>query len=133
MQAPRGRQLKIHGNIVNVPANVNDTVSILPRLQSQNCTIKINLKRKLQYKSSALSLIARPHKVFQVACWLIENSELYKDEGIVLNNDWLTEYRNELNQLEHQSEVQIVTPNMLENINNALCSSFYNTSFKIKI
>lgn len=27
MQAPRGRQLKIHGNIVNVPADVTHTAS----------------------------------------------------------------------------------------------------------
>ena len=50
MQAPRGKQLKIHGNIVNVPANV----------ASEAATIKVNLKRKLQYKSSALSLNVRP-------------------------------------------------------------------------
>ena len=34
MQAPRGKQLKILGNIVNVPADVSHTVSMLPRLQS---------------------------------------------------------------------------------------------------
>lgn len=32
MQALRGRQLKIHGNIVNMPADVTHTVSMLPRL-----------------------------------------------------------------------------------------------------
>ena len=36
MQAPRGRQLKINGNIVNVPADVTHTVSILP----EDCRIK---------------------------------------------------------------------------------------------
>ena len=45
MQAPRGRQLKIYGNIVNVPADVTHTVSVLPRLQNQTATIKVNLKR----------------------------------------------------------------------------------------
>ena len=67
MQAPRGRQLKIHGNIVNVPADVTHTVSMLPRLPSETGTIKVNLKRKLQYKSSALSLNVRPHKVVEPA------------------------------------------------------------------
>lgn len=57
MQAPRGRQLKIHGNIVNVPADVTHTVIILPRLQNQTATIKVNLKRMLKYKSSASSLM----------------------------------------------------------------------------
>lgn len=41
MQAPRGRQLKIHGDIVNVPADITHTVSMLPRLQSEASTIKI--------------------------------------------------------------------------------------------
>ena len=56
MQAPRGKQLKINGNIVNVPADVANTVSMLPRLPSETSTIKVNFKRRLQYKSSALSL-----------------------------------------------------------------------------
>ena len=30
MQAPRGNQLKIKGNFVNVPADVNNTVNALP-------------------------------------------------------------------------------------------------------
>jgi len=56
MQAPRGRQFKIHGNVVIVPAEVSNTVDMLPRLPSETGTIKVNLKKKLQYKSSALSL-----------------------------------------------------------------------------
>ena len=48
MQAPRGKQLKINGNIVNVPADVANTVSMLPRLPSETSTIKVNLKRRLQ-------------------------------------------------------------------------------------
>ena len=67
MQAPRGRQLKIHGNIVNVPADVAYSVTMLPQLHSQTATIKVNLKHKLQYKSSALSLNVRPDKVVQAA------------------------------------------------------------------
>ena len=61
MQAPRGKQLKINGNIDNVPADITNTVSMLPRLPDETGTIKVNLKRKLQYKSSALSLNVRPH------------------------------------------------------------------------
>ena len=89
MQAPRERQLKIHGNVVNVPAEVSDTVIMLPRLPSDTGTIKVNLKRKLQYKSSALSLNIKPHKVIQVANCLVSNSSFYKQEGITINQDWL--------------------------------------------
>ena len=78
MQVPRGRQFKIHGNVVNVPAEVSETVNMLPRLPSETGTIKVNLKRRLQYKSSALSLNIRPHKVVQAANWLVTNSTLYR-------------------------------------------------------
>ena len=101
MQAPRGRQLKIHGNIVNVPADVTHTVSMLPRLPSETGTIKVNLKRKLQYKSSASSLNVRPHKVVEAADWLMTNSSLYKDEGISFNPQWVNQYNEEIVWHEH--------------------------------
>ena len=49
MQAPRGKQFKITGNVVNVPADVTTTVNMLPRLPQQTSTIKVQLKRRLQY------------------------------------------------------------------------------------
>ena len=39
--APRGNQLKIKGNVVNVPADVNNTVNVLPRLPEESGTIKV--------------------------------------------------------------------------------------------
>ena len=118
MQAPRGRQLKIHGNIVNVPADVAHTVTMLPRLHSQTATIKVNLKRKLQYKSSALSLNVRPDKVVQAAKWLMSNSRLYKDEGIVFNEDWANSYVTEVAQLENDDNEMECNDNLSENLNN---------------
>ena len=88
MQAPRGMQLKINGNVVNVPADVINTVNLLPRLPGQSGTIKVQLKRRLQYKSSALALNIRPHKVLQAANWLASNSTLYQEQGITFNPDW---------------------------------------------
>ena len=88
MQAPRGKQLKINGNVVNVPADVINTVTLLPRLPEQSGTIKVQLKRRLQYKSSALSLNIRPHKVLQAANWLASTSTLYQEQGIAFNPNW---------------------------------------------
>ena len=48
MQAPRGRQLKIYGNIVNVPVDATYTLTMLPQVPCQTATIKIILKRKLR-------------------------------------------------------------------------------------
>ena len=78
---------------VNVVAEVSNTVNVLPRLPSDTGTIKVNLKRKLQYKSSAMSFNVRPHKVIQAANWLINNSSLYRQEGITVNQVWGVEYR----------------------------------------
>lgn len=102
MQAPRGRQLKIHENIVNVPANVTCTLTKYTGTQvpGQTATIKINLKRKLQCKSSALSSNVRPHKVVQGTKWLITNSSLYRDEGIDFDKDWVDKYNIEIAQNE---------------------------------
>lgn len=51
MQAPRGNQLKIKGNVVNVPADVNNTVNVLPQLPHESGTIRVQLKRQLQLKA----------------------------------------------------------------------------------
>ena len=85
MQAPRGKQFKINGNVVNVPADVTNTINMLPRLPEQTGTIKVQLKRRLQYKNSALSLNVRPHNVFQAATWLANNNVLYREQGITLH------------------------------------------------
>ena len=74
-----------------------------PRLPSQADTIKVNLKRKLQYKSSALSLNIRPYKVVQAANWLMSNSSLYRDEGIVVNSEWANQYNEEISSHEDKS------------------------------
>ena len=87
MQAPRGNQLKIKGNIANVPADVNNAVNVLPRLPEESGTVKVQLKRRLHCKSSALSLNVRPHKIFQAANWLAANSNLYKEHGISFSED----------------------------------------------
>ena len=108
MQAPRGKQFKISGNIVNVPADITNTVSMLPRLPDETGTIKVNLKRRLQYKSSALSLNVRPHKVMQAANWIVNNSSLYREEGIMLNQNWSENNGNlhECNVEEHEDQSQ---------------------------
>ena len=59
----------------------------MPRLPEQTGTFTVQLQRRLQYKSSALALNIRPHKVLQAARWLTNSSKLYK-EGIAFNPEW---------------------------------------------
>ena len=122
MQAPRGKQLKINGNIVNVPADVANTVSMLPRLPSETSTIKVNLKRRLQYKSSALSLNVRPHKVAEGAQWLVSNGDLYKEEGITFNDSWL-EGRSNVSLANDSDEFSESLENVESNVVNKNCST----------
>ena len=105
--------------IINVPADVASTVSMLPRLPSKAATIKVNLKRKLQYKSSALSLNVRPHKVVQAANWLMRNSSLYKDEGIVINSQWANQYNKEIEQEQNLDACSDQSAENVENSNNS--------------
>lgn len=49
-ELPRGGQLNLKGNIVNVPADVNTTVKLLTRMLDNTETIPVKLKRKLSYK-----------------------------------------------------------------------------------
>ena len=70
-ELPRGGQLSIHGNLVNVPADVNSTVNLLPRLVSESETIPVKLKRRLDYKHHYQFQSIRPKKVLQAVEYLV--------------------------------------------------------------
>ena len=61
------------------PADVINTANLLPWLPEQTGIIKVQLKRRLQYKSSALSFNIRLHKVLQAANWLASTSTFYQE------------------------------------------------------
>ena len=87
-ELPRGGQLSIDGNVVNVPSDVNSSVHTLPRLVSESQTIPIKLKRKLTYKHHYQFQNVRPKKVLEAAKYLVSTSELSKSEGIEVHNAW---------------------------------------------
>lgn len=87
-ELPRGGQLAMHGNVVNVPADVNKTVKLLPRNMDASETIPIKLKRSLNFKSHIAFEQVRPEKILMAAQWLIQNSKLFQNEGIELNESW---------------------------------------------
>ena len=88
-ELPSGGQLSIHGNVINVPANVNSTVSVLPRPVSESQTIPIKLKRRLSYKHHYQFQNIRPSKVLDAAKYLVQTSELFQNEGIQVADNWL--------------------------------------------
>ena len=89
-ELPSGGQLSIHGNVVNVPANVNSTVSVLPRPINESQTIPIKLKRRLGYKHHYQFQNVRPTKVLAAAQHLVHNSEIFKNEGIQVMDNYIS-------------------------------------------
>ena len=118
MQAPRGNQFKIKGNVVNVPADVNNTVNVLPRLPQESGTIKVQLKRRLQYKSSALSLNVRPHKIVQAAKWLAANSTLYREQGVSFSDGRVHRLSMNLSGNENTSQCCSQVNSLLSDVDN---------------
>ncbi|XP_078343176.1 uncharacterized protein LOC144628926 [Oculina patagonica] len=88
-ELPRGGQLSIHGNIVNVPSDVNSTIHSLPRPINESHTIPIKLKRRLSYKHHYQFQNIRPKKVLDAAKYLVGTSDLFKSEGIEVQNAWV--------------------------------------------
>lgn len=87
-ELPRGGQIAMHGNLVNVPADVNKTVKLLPRNMNDSETIPLKLKRSLNFKSHITFEHVRPEKIIAAAKWLVNNSRLFRNEGISLNTEW---------------------------------------------
>ena len=87
-ELPRGGQLGIKGNVVNVPADVSNTVNVLPRNLDATETIPVKLKRSLSYKSHTAFENIRPQRFIVATEWLLRNSILFQSEGISLNKNW---------------------------------------------
>ena len=100
-ELPSGGQLSIHGNVVNVPADVNSTVSVLPRPINESQTIPIKLKRRLGYKHHYQFQNVRPTKVLAAAQYLVHNSEIFRNEGIQVMDNYIS---NKVNDKDEWSE-----------------------------
>ncbi|CAF4125803.1 unnamed protein product, partial [Rotaria sordida] len=88
------KQFGLKGNLVNVPMNIDTNVSILPRTFSDTQTIQLKLMRQMKNKNAFMYETIRPKVVHTAVKYLVEQ-ELYKDEGIVISNDWLNQHFSE--------------------------------------
>ena len=77
-ELPRGGQASITGNVVNVPTNVNRTIQVLPKKQSDEECIPIKLKRRLRYNHHYLYEYVRANKVYEAVKWLTEQSVIQR-------------------------------------------------------
>lgn len=77
-----GGQLSLKGNVVNVLVDVNIIVKILLRMQCNEDIIFLKFKWKMFYKYYMVFEKIRFNKVFEVVKWLVNNSLLFRNEGI---------------------------------------------------
>ena len=59
----------------------------------ENCTVAVQLKKKLSYKKVDFKENVRPLRVLTALHWLVKHtcSELYKKSGIVVDDNWFQE------------------------------------------
>ena len=76
------------GNVINVPVDIQPTVSCLPRPMDENFTIAVQLKKKLSYKKVDFKENVRPLRVLTALHWLVNKSDLYKRAGVEIDVDW---------------------------------------------
>ena len=78
----KGAQKGIHGQVVCVKADVNNTAKCLPRLPNDESLIRVKLKRKLEYKGHHMCQDVNPTKVKTALAWLKDNNPNYDDIDI---------------------------------------------------
>ena len=90
-----GGQYGIKGSCVNVPTDINATVTVLPRNIAETQTILVKLQKRMSDKSPYMYELVRPHKVFKAAQYLCQ-TKIYQKHNIKLNENWVTENENSL-------------------------------------
>ena len=90
-ELPRGGQYSLKRNVINVPVDIQPTINCLPRPMDDNFTVAIQSKKKLSYKTVDFKENVRPLRVLTALHWLMNNSKLYKNSGIVIDDDWFQE------------------------------------------
>ena len=85
---PRGKQKAIHGCVVNIPVEPEQSVSVLPRVPSPDTVIPVRLKRKIEYRGHVLMQNIRPQKIKDALNMLKHglSNPLYDD--VVVNEEW---------------------------------------------
>lgn len=89
----------------------SQVVSSLPRRFENTETIHLLFKRRTRYKSAIYHETVRPKVIYDLTKHLIENSELYKKEGVQLNEEWF--------QHEQHSDITFASEEDLMQLQNA--------------
>ncbi|KAK3923676.1 Envelope glycoprotein M [Frankliniella fusca] len=80
-------QYRTKGGIVNVPVDMDTTVSCIPRALSDSNMIHVKLARRMQYVSNYMVGNVRPKLLYDAARKFVKKP-LPMEEGIELSTDW---------------------------------------------
>ncbi|KAG2192542.1 hypothetical protein INT47_011655 [Mucor saturninus] len=95
--AGQGGQFRHRGAIVNIPVNVDTTVSQLPRKWSDTNIIAVKLARKMSIQKNYMEGNVNVDNVWEAVLYLM-NSTVYKKHNITINRDWLETLAEALNE-----------------------------------
>ena len=105
-------QLGAKGSVVNIPIEISDMLTVLPRSFDEMATIQIQLKRKLEHKSNYMFETIRPAKVCEALQYLISTA-LYRKYEISIDDKYFHLYENMTNE-----EVDFIVDNDNEHEND---------------
>ncbi len=86
---PRGGQMGIRGQLVCVPADLQQTADSLPWTPNVEHLIRVKLKRKVEFKGHHLFMNVSQRKIMDALLKLKEINPLYKD--VALNENWIAD------------------------------------------
>ena len=83
---PKGQSPKMKGSVCNMPVEIKDVRTLLPRQADSNGLVIIELKRKLEYRGHVYFEPVPPDIVLRLLHFLKANNDLYKDVTIMPSN-----------------------------------------------
>ena len=89
------QQFGLRGNCVNVPIDVNTTVSALPRLPRDTQVVYVQLMRRMRDQRPYAFAGVRPSVVLRAARYLV-NTPLYRKHNIALDENWLESFAEDM-------------------------------------
>ena len=82
-----GGQKTMTGSIINVPNNLEESTSIVPRPMTDTKTVRVMFMRQMKAKHAYMKEVVRPKIVYEAAK-LLTHTPLYQQENVILSSDW---------------------------------------------
>ena len=96
-----GGQYKMKGNVVNVPIDLKDTTSFLPRSLDESNVMAVKLNKRIIYKSYYLYHYVRPEKVWK-ALMSLKGTSLYRNVDV--DQQWFRKTLQSVNKCKEQND-----------------------------